>query len=261
MKRAILFSLIFFLIMGCAASFKEQREMSKPRVSLAMGKIQNNDIHGALIELRKAQRANPDDPEVYYGFALAYWKGGNNEKALDNAERTIALGDNLGLEHPGLKSEAYNLKGIVLSGMGSYEKAIEAFQAALKDELYTTPEYPLHNMASIYLINKQYDKAQAAANQSLDYNPHYAPSWEILGRMFMEQGRDAQAIEALKHALLEFPSYTEAHWEIAQLYVRQGDMARGISHLEEVIRIDEGGPFGIMAQQRLNDLGGAPQKK
>ena len=261
MKRAIIFPLILVLITGCAASFKEQREISRPRVSLAMGKLQQDDIQGALIELRKAQKANPDDPEVYYGLALAYWKSDKSDKALENVDKAIALGDKLGLEHPGLKSEAYNLKGIILSSMGSKKEAIPAFEAALKDELYATPEYPLHNMASIYLADKQYDKAREAATRALEYNAHYAPSWELLGRLFMEQGKDAQAIEALKKAVLEFPGFTEAHYELAQLYLRHGKTDEGIVHLREVIRLDPNGLMGAMAEKTLQTLPEAFEKK
>jgi Tfp pilus assembly protein PilF len=260
MKRAIIFPLIIILITGCAASFKEQRELSRPRVSLAMGKLHQDDIQGALIELRKAQKSNPDDPEVYYGFALAYWRSDKAEKALENVQKAIELGDRLGMEHPGLKSEAYNLRGIILNSMGSDEEAMKSFEAALKDELYLTPEYPLHNMASIYLANKQYDKAGEAANQALEYDPHYAPSWELLGRLFIEQGKDAHALEALKHAVLEFPGFIEAHWELAQLYLRLGNTDMGIVHLREVIRLDPESLLGAMAAQTLQSLPGASKK-
>ena len=261
MKRAIIFPLIIILISGCAASFKEQRELSRPRVSLAMGRLHQNDIQNALLELRKAQTANPDDPEVYYGFALAYWKSGKSEKALENAQKTIALGNRLGMEHPGLKSEAYNLKGIILAGMGSNEEAIGAFEAALKDELYATPEYSLHNIASIHFADKQYDKAREAANQALEYNSHYAPSWELLGRLFVQQGRDIQALAALNQAVLEFPGFMEAHWELAQLYIRQGNKDQGIVHLREVLRLDPTGVLGSMAEESLQSLQGTFEKK
>lgn len=261
MKRAMIFSLIIFLITGCAASFKEQRELSKPMVALAMGKINNNDIQGALLQLRKAKNANKEDPEVYYGFALAYWKSGKNESALENIDQCIALGDKLGLEHPGLISEAYNLKGTILTGMGSYDKAMKEFKNALKDELYTTPEYPYHNIASLYLLNKEYGKAQEAANRALEHNSHYAPAWELLGRLYIEQGRDLQAIEALMHAVLEYPGYVDAHFELGQAYIRQGEKDKAIEHLQEVIRLDPNGLFGSEAQQMLQSLSGASKKK
>ena len=247
--------MILLFISGCAATFKEKRELSRPLVSIAMGKIQNNDIQGALIELRRAARGNPDDPEVYYGFALAYWKSRKSDKALENIEMSIKFGNKLDLEHPGLKSEVYNLKGIILIGKEHYDQAIEAFETALKDELYATPEYALHNMASVYLTTRQYDKALTAANQALEKNIHYAPTWELTGRIFIEQGNDTRAVEAFKHAVLEFPGYTEAHLQLAQTYLRQGNIDSAAEHLKEVVRLDNGGIMGEMAEQRLYDLG------
>jgi len=259
MKRIALSVFILLFVTGCAATFQEKRDLSKPMVSIAMGKIANNDIQGALLELRRAQRANPEDPEIFYGFALAYWKSDRPESALEHIDKAIALSDRLGLEHPGLKSEAFNLKGTILTGMDSYEEALSSFEEALKDELYATPEYPLYNMSFIHLSSKRYEQAIETATQALDHNPHYAPAWEMLGKIFAQQGKDAQAIEAFKHAILEFPGYVEAHWEIAQLYIRIGETEQGISHLNEVIRVDPGGAFSGMAVQRLQDLGKTPQ--
>jgi len=229
-------------------------------VSIAMGKIANNDIQGALLELRRAQRANRDDPEIYYGFALAYWKSDRPVSALENIDKAIALANSLELEHPGLKSETYNLKGTILIGMNSPEEAMSSFEKALKDELYATPEYPLYNMSFLHLSSNRYDEAVEAATQALDHNPHYAPAWDMLGKIFTQQGKDAQAIEAFKHAILEFPGYIDAHWEIAQLYLRLGDTEQGIYHLNEVIRMDASGDFKDMAVQKLKDLGKTPQR-
>lgn len=258
MKRMILSVLILFLLVSCAATFKEKRELSKPRVAIAMEKIASNDIQGALLELRRAQKDNPQDPEIYYGFALAYWRSDKPESALENVGKAIALGDKLELDHPGLKSEAYNLKGSILIGMGSYEEALSSFEKALKDELYTTPEYPWYNMSFIHFQKKDYVNAQESAGRALDYNPHYAPAWEMLGRIFQEQGRNSQAIEAFKHAILEFPEYTDAHWGIAQLYMRLGERQQAITHFNEVIRLDAGGIFGKMAVEKLQELGETP---
>lgn len=254
MRRVIVYALILLLAAGCASQFKEHRELSRPQVALAMGKIQQNDIQGALIELRKAAMANSEDPEVYYGFALAYWKSGKYDKALENADKAIKYGDKLGLEHPGLKSEAYNLKGTLLSNEGKNEEAIDAFKKALKDELYQTPEYSYNNLATVYLMMKNLPQAQEYAQKALEVNPHYAPAWEILSKIHVQDGKITDAIENLKHAILEFPGYTEAHWGLAQLYLQTGNPAAAKQHLIEVIKLDPQGLFGQMATEKLKDM-------
>ena len=260
MRKACFSAIIILLLAGCASTtFQQQRDLSKPMVAIAMGKIQRNDIQGALVELRRAQQANPKDPEVYYAYALAYWKTEKFDQALRNVDRAIDLADKLGLEHPGLKSEAYNLKGTILLGMGGHEGAIKAFQNALKDELYATPEYAYYNLASVYFEIKKYHEAEQSARQALEINSHYAPAWKILGQTFMKQSQDARAIEAYQKAILEFPQYTEAHWELAQAYFKVGNTKKAVEHLREVIRLDENGLLGAGARQSLKDLGASPQ--
>jgi len=254
MKKVLSLAMILFLITGCAATFKEKRALSRPMVSLAMSRIQQNDIQGALIELRKAHKINPDDPEIYYGLALVYAKSDKIDKALDNIEKTINKSGRLDLEHPGIRSEAYNLKGTIMFGLKRFDEALKAFDNALENELYKTAEYPLHNKAHVYLETKRLDEALESARQALMYNQHYAPAWEVSAKIFVAMGRLNDAIDALKHAILEFPGYTDAHWEIAQIYIQLGEPDKAVSHLNELIRLDPKGAFGVMAQERLKNI-------
>jgi Tfp pilus assembly protein PilF len=254
MRRVIICMLILLLAFGCASQFKQQRELSRPLVAIAMGKIQQNDIQGALIELRKATIANPSDPEVYYTLALAYWKSGKYDKANENINKAISYGDKLGLEHPGLKSEAYNLKGTILFGEGKNDQAIAAFKMAIQDELYQTPEYSYHNLGTVYLEMKNLPLAFENAQKALDYNSHYAPAWVLMSKVYTQQGRIKDAIEALKHAVLEFPGYTEAHWELALLYIQTGNVQQAKEHLVQVVQLDPKGFLGPLAVEKLREL-------
>jgi Tfp pilus assembly protein PilF len=254
MRRVIVCVLILLLASGCASQFKQQRELSRPLVKLALSKIQQNDIQGALVELRKAATANPSDPEVYYYLATIYKNSGKYDKAIENVDKAITYGDNIGLELPGLKSEAYNLKGTILFNEGKNDEAIAAFRNALQDELYLTPEYALHNLANVYFQMNNLPLAYENAQKALECNPHYAPAWEDLSRVYVAQGKINDAIDALKHAVLEFPGYTEAHWELALLYIQTGNTEKAKEHLVEVVRLDAGGIFGPLAVERLKEL-------
>jgi Tfp pilus assembly protein PilF len=254
MKRMIPCVLILLLAFGCAPHFKKERELSKPLVGLAISKLQENNVQGALIELRKAEMANPSDPEVYYYLAYTYKMSGKFDKAIDNIDKAIRYSDNLDFEHPGLKSEAYNLKGTILSEQGKNEEAIEAFKKALKDELYKTPEYVYNNLGALYLHIKNIPQALENAQKALEVNSHYAPAWELLARIYVLQGKTSDAIEALKHAILDFPAYTEAHWELAQLYLQTGNKVAGKQQLLEVLKIDPDGSFGQMAAEKLKSM-------
>lgn len=254
MRKSIILFFILALIMGCAASFKEKRSLSKPFVSLAMGKIERGDTQGALVELRRALEANTSDPEVFYAFSLAYWKSENYEKALENVDKAIRHADNLILDHPGLKSEAYNLKGSLLVLKGKKEDAISAFKNAVKDELYSTPEYTYFNLASLYLDMDRHEDAQKAAQQALDRNQHYAPAWNISGQILFKQGDENQAIDAFNHAIFEFNGYVEAYWNLARIHTKRGNKKEALRLLQEVVKLDPNGAYGTKAQESIDDL-------
>lgn len=250
-----LFLTLTLLLAACAMNFATMREASRPQVKLGMEKLAKNDLQGALLDLKKAEESNPYDPEVYYGLALTYRQWEKPALALSNIDKAITYGDKLGYEHPGMKSEAYNLKGDILAGQKRYDEALENFQQALKDDLYPTPEYTLYNMAVVYLAMNKPDEAQARLDAALAKNPHYAPAWFARGQLAMQKGDAVAAVNALKHAVQEFPDYLEAHWALAQLYLQSADKQAAIPHLKAVARLDKEGPIGKQAQRTLNDMG------
>jgi predicted Zn-dependent protease len=76
-----------------------------------------------------------------------------------------------------------------------------------------------------------------------------------MSQVYLEQGDENQAINALRHAILEYPGYTEAHWDLAQILIRRGNTQEGIKSLNEAVRLDPNGPFGVMAREKLQELG------
>lgn len=254
MRSLTICILITMLTLGCAGQFKEQRDLSRPMVALAMGKIQENDIQGALIELRKAAAANPTDPEVYYTYAMAYWKSDKYDKAIENIDKAIEYADNIEIEHPGMKSEAYNLKGTILVNQGKYDESVPYFKKALEDEIYQTPEFVLYNLATVYLQKKHLPLAFEYAQKSLERNNHYAPAWHLISKIYVAQGRPNDAVDALKHAILEFPGYAEARWDLAGLYLQMGARELAREQLIQVVQLDQGGRYGVMAVEKLKEL-------
>lgn len=254
MKRLTVCTIVVALALGCAAQFSRQRELSRPMVALAMEKIQENDTQGALIELRKAAAANPTDPEVYYAYALAYWRSDRDDRALENIDKAIEFAHKIDAERPGIRSEAYNLKGSILVSQGKYDASIPFFTKALEDELYQTPEFVLYNLATVYLQKQNLPLAFQNAQKALERNAHYAPAWHVMSKIYVAQGRPNDAVEALKHAILEFPAYAEARWDLANLYLQMGARDAAREQLVQVVQMDPGGRYGALAVEKLREL-------
>ncbi len=255
MKKIAILLLIMCIFAGCSTTFDEKRQASRPMVGLAMLKLAENDVEGALFELNNARDVNPKDPEVYYGLALVYSDLGKYNRAVEYCEKAIEYGVKVKKEHPGIEGEAYNLKGATLFRQGKNEDAIDAFNNALADDRYRTPEYALKNIGEVYISLKDAEKAKGSLESALSYNQHYAPAWEALSRVYVLKGDRNTAIEALKNAIIEFPGYTEAHWGLSQLYLKQGLKSEGILHLKEVVKLDKKGPYGQAALKKLKELG------
>jgi tetratricopeptide (TPR) repeat protein len=254
--KKIFIMFVILALAGCAGSFAKHRKISGPSYQIAMEKLSNNDMQSALVELKKAQKANPVDPEVYYGFALTYRQWNKPAEALPYVEKAIEYADKLELDHPGMKSEAYNLKGSILVTLKQNDEALKCFKKALEDDLYKTPENTLYNMSLVYVSMGNYAEAKTSLVKVVDIRPDYAPAWDALGVVYSRTGDNVSAIEAFKKALNLYPDYIEAHWDIAQVYVDTGDTEAAQKHLVEIIRIDKTGGFSARAAEKLAEIGG-----
>ena len=253
--KKIFIIFIILAIAGCAGNFVKQRKISGPTYQIAMEKLSNNDMQGALVELKRAKLANPVDPEVYFGFALTYMQWNKPAEALPYVDKAIEYADKLELDHPGMKSEAYNLKGSILVMLKQNEEALKYFKKALEDDLYRTPEYTLYNMSLVNISMGNLPEAKTNLAKAVDIKPNYAPAWDALGVVYSKTGNNVSAIEALKKALVLYPDFIEAHWDIAQVYVETGDTEEAKLHLLEVMRLDKTGGFTSRAKEKLIGIG------
>ncbi len=257
MKRRLACMALLLVMAGCAtATFEDNREVSRSMVRLAENELRQGELNKALVELTKAVEINPKDSEVHYFLAETYRQLNKLEDALKHIELSIRNAKHIGLEHPGMASEAFNLKGLILYQQGEIDQAIKAFEDSLNDDLYATPEYSLFNMGNIYYSQKRVAEARNVYEQALQRNPHYAPAWHAMGVIQHDEGNYDAARYAFQKAILEHPNYAEAHWSLAMLSIKVGDNKTSVQHFQEVIRLDPDNLRGLkgMAEDQLTRL-------
>jgi len=257
MKRILATMLIVLVLGGCASlDFAQHRQVSQARARVAESMLAQDDIQDALLELKKAEGENPQDAEVQYFMAETYRRLGKTDKAIEHINKAVKYAHLIGLERPGLKSEALNTKGAIMAEQGENDAAIKAFQEALTDELYGTPEYTYYNLGNVYLNQGKKDEALGSFKKALGSNSHYAPAWRAIATIQYSQEDYDNALTSLQHAVLEYPDYVEAHLELADLARKLGKWSLAKEHYQAVVKLDQDNRWGLrsVAEERLANL-------
>lgn len=162
-----------------------------------------------------------------------------------------------------------NNLAVAYANINKIDEAIEA----VKQGLIINPYYPegYNNLSSFLLIKKDYVQAEISAKSALKLRPWYGKAHLNLGRIYLELGRDEQALECFRNACMkadldnEFgfscyaqvamklqrydeaivayqklkminPGYQDIDFNIANAYVLAGQLDKAIAIYERLIQ-------------------------
>jgi Flp pilus assembly protein TadD len=130
-------------------------------------------------------------------------------------------------------AESLNKQGDDYFDAGQYQKAIDAYQQAVRLQ----PDYPeaYLNLGDAYYNLDRYDEAVAADKQAIALRPDWAAAYHALGNAYLKLDRSAEAIEALKHAVDLDPKDEEARSALSLAYYDQGVAAYNANRYEEAV--------------------------
>lgn len=86
------------------------------------------------------------------------------------------------------------MRGRILMALGRRQQAIDAF-TALTQDFPELPE-PYNNLAALYALNGDYDKARAALEMAVRVNPGFAVAYANLGDIYAKLASEAYAKSA-----------------------------------------------------------------
>ena len=149
---ALLMFVLIFVLSGCATSTpslttNQLQDMGEKYVAAG-------DVANALKCLTEAEKKKPESAVIQYDLGLAYNKRGMQNEALAHLQKALKI-------KPAFP-EAWNAIGTVYAERGQLELAQEAFQKAVNDPFYQTPQLPAYNLGRLY--EKKGDTTSAAAD-------------------------------------------------------------------------------------------------
>ena len=153
--------------------------------------------------------------------------------------------------------KAYNGMGVSYDAMGDYDRAVDSYKAALR--INEKLDYVLNNLGYSYLLQGQLDLAIENFKKALELDSGNAQYRNNLGLAYAKNGQYLAAFAEFKKTGIE----AKAHYNMAQLYYRQGLYKEAEEHFEQASVLKALDPEierGLKAAQNLAEIAAISEK-
>ncbi len=241
--------LLVLFAMGCAHTGgvdRPDQDQAEIRLDLAERYLVEHEPREALEQLRQVREVIPDDPRVHFNLGLVH-------TTLENWDRAAkAFEDALDLK-PGY-GEAWNNLGQVKKAQGKTDQAIQAFEKALEQEDYMTPEFAAHNLAVLYREEGDLGSALHYSRLALENNRRFLAGYKLAGELYREKDRYQEALEVYERGVRARPESLELNFLFAEELVRAGRSQEATEWFQRILEKDDTSEEAQMARYYLQSL-------
>jgi tetratricopeptide (TPR) repeat protein len=123
---------------------------------------------------------------------------------------------------------AHNNMGTVYIRERNFDKAIEEFEKAIE----LNPEYALgyFNLGDLYTLLGEKDKAINFYYKAIKLRPWYQNTYNNLGALYINLGNSKEAIPLLEKAIEIYPDFAPAHFNLSVAYYNQKEYGLAVKH-------------------------------
>ena len=172
---AFLILISISLLSGCVSQSFENNEpiiksqanrdeMAATRISLGLGYLKMGDMPQAKMNLEKAKNFSPNLVQVHTAFAHYYETVGESKLAIDSFEQALLIKDD--------SADTLNNYGVFLCRQGDVEAAEVQFLKAIEVPSYLLVSESYENLASCYLQNDDFEKAEMYLRKAIFHSPN-----------------------------------------------------------------------------------------
>lgn len=172
--------------------------------------MERSDFLNAEMNFLHALRADPRYAPALYNLAQVYYQSKKYQTALEWVRKALEQrpGDVVLLE---LEGDALAGTGDALQALDAYGKVLDAGGGANREEL-------LRRAAVLALDKGYFDTAEKYFRLAIGDFGENAENWYNLGRFLEARGRDGEAIDAYRRALIHDPALAKAYFNKARLH-------------------------------------------
>jgi Tfp pilus assembly protein PilF len=225
---------------------KEKESEANYKLGVAYLNDSSPNMQKALMEFSKSIEINPKNKDAHYALGHVYAQRQDYPKAIEAFKTAIVLDPNY--------SEAHNYLGKVYELSGRDAEAILAYEGALNNIQYATPQLPYWNMGLVYFRQKQYDQALEAFQQARRIEPVNADLLAKIGETYIQKGDMEKALSSYKEAVFLVPGDYMAHHRLASFYLEKGPRGFASDALNKVISLAPQSMEAESARKNLETL-------
>lgn len=246
--KYIIYIIPLLLFYGCATTDKtEALNKAEAHYKLGVSYMSNEQLKDAFIEFQKAVSINPEHKESLNSLGYISTRFKKYDDAISYYKKALSIDPRY--------SDAMNNLGITYLELGEWDEAIRYFKMATENLFYATPERAYSNMAFAYYKKGDYRSTEEAVKEALTRSPDFPFALYIKGILNVVLVDDESAIKDFKKVLSMIPDYMEAHWEIANAYLRIGKRDEAIEHFRIISEKSEDPKLAKEAREYIMLLG------
>ncbi len=225
--------LVALVATGCAHTNEQARSEAAFYTKLGISNLVSQNCTEALRYLLEAEKRNGDDAELQNSLGLAYYCKEEHFLAIEAYKKAVALKPDF--------SEAWNNLGAAFATVGQYDNALTAFDKALENLLYATPERAWLNKGDALAARFDSQNAAAAYDKAISLAMPKPQSRDVVcvaynrqGALHMRDKRYHLAVRSLGNAVKLCPKYAEPYAQLSNAYLRLGKRKEAVQACDKV---------------------------
>ncbi len=243
---AVVCMLVFVFSVGCATTERlpnENKTLAWKKFKEAMQAGSLNQQDKMVVLLKEALELDPVDSKLYFFLGRAYFVRGDIERAEQEFLTSIKLNNNL--------KDAYRQLGLIYMQKGQWEKAIRHFREDLARPGTPQPQQIYNWIALCFYNLGKKNEAEIEWERALDLKDNAGIRLN-LALAYINQERFDQAKDSLQKALDLKPRFSQAHFELGQLYLKEEKKDKAVNHFKKVILYSPRGNLAKKSKEYIN---------